>query len=112
MLEAMDSVARFFDADYADFDEDLPLVEAYAQRTGGPVLELGCGTGRLLVALAKAGYAVTGVDVSAEMLRVARAEADAAGVAGQITLIRGDYAEAPLPGAYRLALVMMNTFLH
>jgi SAM-dependent methyltransferase len=112
MVDAMDRAARFFDADYAEFDEDLPLVEAYAQRTGGPLLELGCGTGRLLVALATAGYAVTGVDSSAEMLRIARAKAEAAGVLRQVTLVQGDYADASLPGTYRLALVMMNTFLH
>jgi SAM-dependent methyltransferase len=112
MFEAMDRAARFFDADYADFDEDLPLVKAYAQRTGGPLLELGCGTGRLLVPLASAGYDVTGVDLSPKMLGIARAKAEAAGVAGRVTLIQGDFADAPLPGAYRLSFVMMNTFMH
>jgi SAM-dependent methyltransferase len=112
MLEAMDRAARFFDSDYGAFDDDLPLVEAYAQRTGGPVLELGCGTGRLVVMLARAGYRVTGVDLSAEMLRICRDKAEAAGISGQVTLVHGDYAEAPLPGAHRLALVMTNTFLH
>jgi SAM-dependent methyltransferase len=112
MLEAMDRAAQFFDADYADYSDDLPLVEAYAQRTGGPLLELGCGTGRLLVPLASAGYEVTGVDLSPEMLRIARAKAEAAGVAQRVTLVQGDYADAPLAGTYRLACVMMNTFLH
>jgi SAM-dependent methyltransferase len=112
MLEAMDRVARFFDADYGDYNDDLPLVEAYAQRTGGPLLELGCGTGRLLVPLARAGYDVTGVDLSQEMLRAARARVDAAGLAQRVTLVHGDYSDARLAGPYRLALVMMNTFLH
>jgi SAM-dependent methyltransferase len=112
MFEAMDRAARFFDADYADFVEDLALVEAYAQRTGGPLLELGCGTGRLLVPLAGAGYDVTGVDVSSEMLHIARAKADAGGAGNRVTLVAGDYAFAPLAGVYRLAFVMMNTFLH
>jgi len=44
--------------------------------TGGPVLEIGCGSGRLLAPLARAGYEVTGVDQSPEML--ARAEARSA----------------------------------
>jgi SAM-dependent methyltransferase len=112
MLEAMNRAARFFDADYADYTEDLPLIEAYAQRTGGPLLELGCGTGRLLVPLAHSGYEVTGVDLSPEMLRMARAKVEAAGLARQVTLVLGDYADAPLAGPYRLAFVMMNTFLH
>jgi SAM-dependent methyltransferase len=112
MFQAMDHAARFFDADYADFVEDLPLIEAFAQRTGGPLLEPGCGTGRLLVPLAGAGYDVTGVDLSPEMLRIARTKAEAAGVADRVTLVQGDYAGAPLKGIYRLAFVMMNTFLH
>jgi SAM-dependent methyltransferase len=112
MLEAMDGVARFFDGDYADYSDDLPLVEAYAQRTGGPLLELGCGTGRLLVPLASAGYAVTGIDLSPGMLRIARAKVEAAGVAQLVTLVQGNYIDAPLAGPYRFAFVMMNTFLH
>jgi SAM-dependent methyltransferase len=108
----MDRVARFFDADYADYTDDLPLVLAYAQRTGGPLLELGCGTGRLLVPLARAGYDVTGVDLSPEMLRIARAKVEAADIARQVTLVHGDLADAPLAGPYRLAVVRMNTFLH
>jgi SAM-dependent methyltransferase len=112
MLEAMDAVARFFDGDYADYTDDLPLVEAYAQRTGGPLLELGCGTGRLLVPLASAGYAVTGIDLSPAMLRIASAKAEAAGVAELVTLVQGNYIDAPLAGPYRFAFVMMNTFLH
>jgi SAM-dependent methyltransferase len=112
MLEAMNGAARFFDAEYADYSDDLPLVEAYARRTGGPLLELGCGTGRLLVPLACAGYEVTGVDLSPEMLGIARAKVEAAGVAQRVTLVQDDYAEASLAGKFRLTFVMMNTFLH
>lgn len=112
MQSAMDRLARFFDLEYANYTDDLPLVEAYARRTGGPLLELGCGTGRLLVPLAKAGYLVTGVDISPEMLRIARAKAREAGVARRVRLVQGDYADAPLEGPYRLAFAMMNTFLH
>ena len=70
----MNRAARFFDADYAGYQDDLPVLQAYAQRTGGPLLELGCGTGRLLIPLAQAGYGVTGVDFSPEMLRIAAGE--------------------------------------
>ena len=112
MIEAMNRVARFFDADYAGYLDELPVLQAYAHRTGGPLLELGCGTGRLLVPLAQAGHRITGVDLSPEMLRLARAKAEQAGVTGMLTLIQGDYADAPLAGPYRLAFVVMNTFLH
>jgi SAM-dependent methyltransferase len=112
MIEAMNRAARFFDADYAGYLDDLPLIEAYAQRAGSPLLELGCGTGRLLIPLAECGYRVTGVDLSPEMLRIARAKAEAAGVADHVKLIEGDFAGAPLDETYHLAFVVMNSFLH
>lgn len=112
MLETMNRIARFFDAEYADYMEDLPALQAYAQRTDGPLLELGCGTGRLLIPLARAGYAVTGVDLSPEMLAIARAKQVAADLEERVALIEGDYATAPLGGPYRLAFCVMNTFLH
>jgi SAM-dependent methyltransferase len=112
MIESMNRVARFFDADYAGYRHDLPVLKAFARRTGGPLLELGCGTGRALIPLAESGYRVTGVDLSPEMLRIAQAKAEAAGVADRVTLIQGDYAEVPIEGSYRFAFVLMNTFLH
>lgn len=112
MREAMDRIARFFDAEYADYDEDLPALEAYANRAGGPILELGCGTGRALIPLARAGFQVTGVDLSPEMLRQARAKADAAGIGDRVTLVEGDYANVALSGPFRLAFCLMNGFLH
>ncbi|OIO98695.1 MAG: hypothetical protein AUK03_00915 [Anaerolineae bacterium CG2_30_64_16] len=109
---AYDRNARFFDADYADYLDDLPTIEAFAQRTGGPLLELGCGTGRLAIPLAQAGYQVTGVDLSPAMVTIARDKAARAGVTQRVTLIQGDYTDTPLGGPYRLAFVVMNTFLH
>jgi SAM-dependent methyltransferase len=111
---AGDGAARFFDADYADYVEDLPALRAFARRTGGPLLELGCGTGRLAVPLAAGGYHVTGVDLSPGMLALARQRADAAGsrATSRLTLVEGDFATVPLAGPYRLAFVVMNTFLH
>lgn len=112
MQAAMDRIARFFDAEYAGFEPEIAALTALAARTGGPILELGCGTGRALVPLAQAGYAVTGVDISPEMLRIARARGEAAEVADRIELVQGDFADAALAGPYRLAFVLMNTFLH
>jgi SAM-dependent methyltransferase len=108
----MNRIARFFDAEYADYSEDLAALQAYAQRTGGPLLELGCGTGRLLFPLARAGYAVTGVDSSAAMMQRAHDKLAVSDLAHRVTLIEGDYASAPLGGPYRFAFCVMNTFLH
>jgi SAM-dependent methyltransferase len=106
------AVARYFDADTAAFLDDLPVIQAYARETRGPLLELGCGTGRLLVPLARAGYTVTGVDLSPDMLAQARAKTEAAGVAERVTLLEGDFGSVGLPGTYRFAFIVMNTFLH
>jgi SAM-dependent methyltransferase len=54
--------------------EDLPFWLKLAQRQGGPVLELGCGTGRILIPLAEAGYEMIGLDNDPEMLDFLRAQ--------------------------------------
>jgi SAM-dependent methyltransferase len=59
---------------------DLEFAERHFDRAGR-LIDLGCGTGRLLLPFARRGYAVVGVDLSGEMLRVARQKAAAAGVA-------------------------------
>jgi len=66
--------AKYYDEAYAS-KEDLVDREFYvglAKRIGGPVLELACGTGRVLLAIAREGIAIHGVDISAAMLNVLR----------------------------------------
>ena len=67
-------IARIYDGEYRDFDADVALYLSVlsAERVRGPVLELGCGTGRVALPLVRAGYRVTGVDISREMLARAR----------------------------------------
>ena len=62
-----------------DYEHHSPLTErevdwyrSFLRKTGGPVLELACGTGRLLVSLARQGYEVVGIDLSTTMLHLAR----------------------------------------
>jgi SAM-dependent methyltransferase len=65
--------AAFYDriAPYAERGDTAFYVEA-AKRSGGPVLEVGCGTGRVLVPTAEAGVEIVGIDCSDEMLKVCR----------------------------------------
>src|SRR5258705_13033262 len=56
----------------ADFRKDLPLYLDLAAKYPGPILEVGCATGRVLAKLGEAGYEALGVDVSRPMLEVAR----------------------------------------
>lgn len=66
-------LARLYDWEHDDLRADTELYVQLARRSGGPVLELACGSGRVLGPLLEAGYRVTGVDRSSAMLDRARA---------------------------------------
>jgi SAM-dependent methyltransferase len=74
------------------FEEDLPLYLDLASNEGGRVLEVACGSGRVLVPLARAGHQVVGLDASPHMLALAREKLKAAGpdVAERARLVQGD----------------------
>jgi SAM-dependent methyltransferase len=107
------ALARLYDVDLVDDPGDLDLYLALAGRTGGPVLELGAGTGRLAVPLAAAGYDVTAVDVDPAMLERAATRARTAGEATQrrLTIVEADLLGLSLPnaGTFRLALIALNS---
>jgi len=107
------ALARLYDLDLSDDPGDLDLYLALAGQTGGPILELAVGSGRLAVPLATAGHDVTGVDVDRAMLDRARAAAAAAGPAtdARLTLLTGDARDVQLPGAgsFNLAFVPLNS---
>jgi SAM-dependent methyltransferase len=66
--------ARYYDEVYAKKDDlvDLDFYVDFAKNIGGPVLELACGTGRVLLPIARQGIAIHGVDSSPSMLEVLR----------------------------------------
>jgi len=68
--------ARYYDGAYASLRDsaDIGFYHDLARETGGPVLELGCGTGRVLLPIAREGLACTGLDASPAMLDVLRAK--------------------------------------
>ena len=110
---AAEALAGLYDLDLADDPGDLDLYLALAARTGGPILELGVGTGRLAVPLAAHGDEVTGVDLDPAMLDRARAAARAAGpaTARRLRLVEGDARTIRLDdaGRYRLAAIPLNS---
>src|SRR5256886_2895533 len=67
-----DLIAPFYDIEHAHFDEDVSMYINFAELCTGPLLELACGSGRLLVPLASEGYTLTGVDTSEKMLSMAQ----------------------------------------
>jgi SAM-dependent methyltransferase len=107
--EGWDDYAPFYDWENARTlgRRDVPFWRNLAIHAGGPVLELGCGTGRIALPLGRAGVHVIGIDRSEAMLSRARARVRRSRTAGRIDLIRGDIRHLPfagrLPGASRRA---------
>jgi len=82
---------------------------AIARRTGGPILELGCGTGRVAIPLAQDGHDVVGLDRSPAML--ARAERHARREGVTLRLVVGDMRSFSFSEAFPLIAIPFNTFL-
>jgi SAM-dependent methyltransferase len=82
---------------------------AIARRTGAPILELGCGTGRVAIPLAQDGHEVVGLDRSPAML--ARAERHARREGASLRLVEGDMRSFSFSEAFALIAIPFNTFL-
>jgi SAM-dependent methyltransferase len=108
------AIAELYDLEHAGYDDDLDLYRQLAQATDFPLLELGCGSGRLLVPLALAGSRVVGLDRSPPMLTRAAAAAATAGVADRVTLRPGSMVEADqvISDQFGLVIVALNGLLH
>ncbi len=108
-----DPIAEFYDLEYQDFSDDLPMYLEWAARTGGPVLDVGCGTGRVTFALAQAGFHVTGLDESEEMLTRARTRILSDHLAAsRVRLLNVPVQSFRDENRYRLAILTINTFGH
>jgi len=104
--------AEHYDAQITWPNPDLPLYLEMADQSPGPVLELACGTGRVLLPLARQGAMVTGLDISPHMLAVARRKlaAEPAEVQARVTLVEGDMSRFALPQAHGLILIPFRSF--
>ena len=109
-MSAYDHIARVYDPWSVTVVEDVPFYVAEAERYGGPVLELGVGTGRIAIPVAAAGIEVVGVDLSAGMLQVARESAELAGLT--IDLRHGDMRDPPVEGEFPLVTAPFRSLLH
>jgi SAM-dependent methyltransferase len=107
-----DAIARLYDPWSASVTEDVDFYVDLAVESGGPVVELGVGTGRIAVPVARAGIMVIGVDSSAGMLDVCRERARNAGVDGLLDLRLGDVAAPPVPERVPLVTCPFRSYLH
>src|SRR5258708_36015792 len=116
--------SALYDSFIADYYDESPIVKGRlqdvafyrdaAREFGDPVVELGCGTGRITMALAEAGKRVTGLDLSERMLERAvkkraelRVEARERG-----HLVQGDMTQFDLGERFRLIIIPFRPFQH
>ena len=107
-----DLFAHLYHLEHGDLQEDIELYRNFATRCDGPVLELGCGTGRVSVALAQGGFHVTGVDNSAAMLALAQTHVADSGSSERVRLEKADVRSLALESHFALAIYPLNGFLH
>jgi SAM-dependent methyltransferase len=107
-----DRFARFYDADMGDFAEDLPFYRELARRADGPILDAMCGTGRVVVPLAQAGFPCVGIDIAPAMVRALAHKIDAYGLQRRLRATQGDVRSFDLPERFALILVPLNSFMH
>lgn len=114
MESVYDTFADFYDRWHKDYAQDIPLWLEYAKKCGSPVLELACGTGRVLIPLAKAGIEVTGLDSSKKMLANAKENMakEPEDIKDRIKLINSDMRDFQLDKKFNLALIAFNSFQH
>ena len=93
---------------------DVAFYVDQARISGGSVLELGCGTGRVLVPTARAGLAITGIDASPHMLAICRRRlaAEPSEIQSRVTLIEADMRSFDLAGRFALATIPFRPFQH
>ena len=111
-MSAYDAIAELYDDWSRTVTEDVGFYVEEALAAGGPVVELGVGTGRVAVPTAQAGVRVIGIDSSAGMLDVCRRRAEAAGVAERVDLRRGDLRRPPVEERVRLVTAPFRSLLH
>jgi SAM-dependent methyltransferase len=103
-----DRFARLYDWEHDRYLLDVDIHIGFARRFGGPVLELACGTGRLLAPLAQAGFACTGVDSSPAMLERARERLQRLAVTA--TLVEQRLEVLKLDGQFRTIVLGLDSF--
>ncbi len=110
MDQAFYSHAKLYDLMFPGGGPAVEYYRAEAGRTGGLILELGCGTGHKLIPLASDGCSCVGLDLSPDMLAEARRKADERGVL--VEWVQGDMTAFDLGRAFDLVFITANSLLH
>ena len=107
------AVARFYDSENADKVDDLALYLRLAQQHPGEVLDIGCGTGRVLIHLAGAGFRVHGIDNDRAMLEIFRRKLETLPqLRDLIHIVEADVFGHDYSPRFRLIFLSYNAMMH
>ena len=110
MSERFYSDARLYDRLFPGGEPAVDFYRAEADRQGGCVLELGCGTGHKLIPIASDGHPCTGLELSSDMLTEAQRKADERALA--VEWVQGDMRDFDLGRTFDLVIIAANSLLH
>jgi SAM-dependent methyltransferase len=100
--------AEFYDAYTGGFQQDVPIYLDIAAKYPGPILEVGCATGRVTARLAEAGHEAHGIDTARKMLDIARSRLRPARDRARVS--HHDLRHSPLSERYHVALFTLHAF--
>jgi len=109
-----EELSIYFDGEHYDSwierDVDIPFYKGQVERYDDPVLELGCGTGRITIPIAREGYEIIGLDISKQLLDTAREKSKKENI--DIDWINGDMRNFSLNKKFKLIFIPFNTIHH
>jgi SAM-dependent methyltransferase len=107
------TIARYYDAEHTDKTDDLLLYSELASEYDGPILDVGCGTGRVMFHLAQEGYTVHGIDSEYAMLERAKIKLNMFGhVRDKMRLHHGDVLTYEFDMRFKMVLLSYNALMH
>lgn len=108
-----DSFAGYYDTEWRNLVQDIPFLVEEAKKTGGPILELACGTGRITLPLAREGHEIWGIDNSPKMLQILdrKLKNEPPDVAKKIHFSTQEMQKFDIDQKFRLIIIPFNSFL-
>lgn len=107
------TIARYYDAEHGDKTDDIEMYQRIAEKQGGPIFEVACGTGRIMFHLAEAGYEVHGIDIEPAMLeRAHRRLEQAPHLKDRLVFIEGDVLKLKPEQRYKLVIFPYGGMSH
>jgi SAM-dependent methyltransferase len=107
------TIARYYDAEHIDKTDDLAMYSELVEEYGGPILDVGCGTGRVVFHLAQEGYVTHGIDSEFEMLERAKMKLDVfSHIRDKLMFYHGDVLTYQMDKRFKMVLLSYNALMH